>query len=122
MNGPDLTGSGGRYSPHDLLEQIMYPSKEINEQFVPTFVKMKNGDLHTGVVVNLFGDRVTLNTDLYNPNQRTNVNRSEIEDMGPSNVSPMPAGLLNMMEKDEVMDLLAYILSGGKPNHSFFQL
>ena len=29
----DLTGSGGRYSPHDLLEQIMYPSKEINEQF-----------------------------------------------------------------------------------------
>ena len=122
MNGPDLTDSGGRYSPHDLLEQIMYPSKEINEQFVPTFVKMKNGDLHTGVVVNLFGDRVTLNTDLYNPNQRTNVNRSEIVDMGPSTVSPMPAGLLNMMEKDEVMDLLAYILSGGKPNHSFFQL
>ena len=121
MNGPDLTGSGGRYSPHDLLEQIMYPSKEINEQFVPTFVKMKNGEVHTGVVVNLNGDRVTLNTDLYNPNQRTNVVRSEIESMGPSPVSPMPPGLLNMMEKEEVMDLLAYVLSGGKPNHDFFQ-
>jgi len=121
MNGPDLTGSGGRYSPHDLLEQIMYPSKEINEQFVPTFVKMKNGDIHTGVVVNLNGDRVTLNTDLYNPNQRTSVIRTEIESMGPSPVSPMPPGLLNMMEKEEVMDLLAYVLSGGKPNHDFFQ-
>ena len=121
MNGPDLTGSGGRYSPHDLLEQIMYPSKEINEQFVPTFVKMKNGDVHTGVVVNLNGDRVTLNTDLYNPNQRTSVVRAEIESMGPSPVSPMPPGLLNMMEKEEVMDLLAYVLSGGKPNHDFFQ-
>ena len=120
MNGPDLTGSGGRYSPHDLLEQIMYPSKEINEQFVPTFVKMKNGDIHTGVVVNLNGDRVTLNTDLYNPNQRTSVVRAEIESMGPSPVSPMPPGLLNMMEKEEVMDLLAYVLSGGKPNHDFF--
>ena len=43
MNGPDLTGSGGRYSAHDLLEQIIYPSKEINEQFVPTFVTLKNG-------------------------------------------------------------------------------
>ena len=85
----------------------MYPSKEINEQFVPTFVKMKNGDVHTGVVVNLNGDRVTLNTDLYNPNQRTSVVRSEIESMGPSPVSPMPPGLLNMMEKDEIMDLLA---------------
>ena len=121
MNGPDLTGSGGRYSPHDLLEQIMYPSMEINEQFVPTFVKMKNGDVHTGVVVNLKGDRVTLNTDLYNPNQRTNVVRSEIESMGPSPVSPMPPGLLNMMEKEEIMDLLAYVLSGGKPDHPFFK-
>ena len=77
MNGPDLTGSGGRYSPHDLLEQIIYPSKEINEQFVPTFVKMKSGEALSGVVVNLNQNRVTLNTDLYNPNQRISVNRKE---------------------------------------------
>ncbi len=121
MNGPDLTGSGGRYSPHDLLEQIMYPSKEINEQFVPTFVKMKNGDVHTGVIVNLNQNRVTLNTDLYNPNQRTSVNRPDVESMGPSLVSPMPPGLLNMMEKEEIMDLLAYVLSGGKKDHEFFR-
>ena len=53
MTGPDLTGSGGRYSSHDLLDQIINPSKEINEQFVPVVVKMKNGDMVTGVVVNL---------------------------------------------------------------------
>jgi putative heme-binding domain-containing protein len=120
MNGPDLTGSGGRYSPHDLLEQIMYPSKEINEQFVPTFVTLKSGEALSGVVVNLNGDRVTLNTDLYNPNQRTSVQRKEIQSMGPSTVSPMPPGLLNMMEKEEIMDLLAYILSGGDTNHRYF--
>jgi len=77
MNGPDLTGSGGRYSPHDLLEQIMYPSKEINEQFVPTFVTLKSGETLSGVVVNLNGDRVTLNTHLYNPNQRTSVQKKK---------------------------------------------
>jgi putative heme-binding domain-containing protein len=120
MNGPDLTGAGGRYSTHDLLEQIMYPSKEINEQFVPTFVTLKSGETLSGVVVNLNGDRVTLNTDLYNPNQRTSVQRKEVKSMGPSTVSPMPPGLLNMMEKDEIMDLLAYILSGGDSNHPFF--
>ena len=120
MNGPDLTGSGGRYSPHDLLEQIMYPSKEINEQFVPTMVNLKNGQTLSGVVVNLNGDRVTLNTDLYNPNQRTSVQRKDVLSMGPSTVSPMPPGLLNMMKKDEIMDLLAYILSGGDAEHSFF--
>jgi putative heme-binding domain-containing protein len=120
MNGPDLTGSGGRYSPHDLLEQIMYPSKEINEQFVPTFVTLKSGETLSGVVVNLNGDRVTLNTDLYNPNQRTSVQRKEVKSMGPSPVSPMPPGLLNMMKKEEIMDLLAYILSGGDEQHHFF--
>ena len=41
--------------------------------------------------------------------------------MGPSPVSPMPPGLLNMMEKEEIMDLLAYVLSGGKPDHPFFK-
>jgi putative heme-binding domain-containing protein len=121
MNGPDLTGSGGRYSPHDLLEQIMYPSKEINEQFVPTFVTLKNGETLSGVVVNLNGNRVTLNTDLYNPNQRTSVQTNEVKSMGPSTVSPMPPGLLNMMEEEEVMDLLAYILSGDDPQHKFFK-
>ena len=33
MTGPDLTGAGRRYTPHDLLDQIINPSKVINEQF-----------------------------------------------------------------------------------------
>ena len=73
-----------------------------------------------GSWVNLNGDRVTLNTDLYDPNQRTSVLRKEIQSMGPSPVSPMPPGLLTMMEKEEIMDLLAYILSGGDKQHRFF--
>jgi len=121
MTGPDLTGAGGRYSPHDLLEQIIDPSKEINEQFVPVIVKLKNGDLVTGVVVNMNGDRVTVNTDMFDPNQRVNVNRPQVESIEPSKVSPMPPGLLNLMQKDEVMDLLAYILSGGDRNHPAFK-
>ena len=64
----------------------MYPRKEINEQFVPTFVTLKSGKNWSGVVVKLNGDRVTLNTDLYNPNQRTSVQRKEVESMGPSPV------------------------------------
>jgi hypothetical protein len=83
-------------------------------------VTLKNGDALTGVLVNLNGDSITLNTDLYNPNQRRNLWRKDVVSMGPSPVSPMPPGLLNMMEENEIMDLLAYILSGGDTNHSFF--
>ena len=82
MKGSDLRVWGLRYSAHDLLEQIIYPSKEINEELVPTFVTLLNGEVLTGVVVNLNGDNITLNTDLYSPTQRTNITRNKLVSMG----------------------------------------
>jgi putative heme-binding domain-containing protein len=120
MTGPDLTGAGGRYSPHDLLDQIINPSKEINEQFAPIVVTKNNGDMLSGVVVNLSGDNVTLNTDLTDPNQRVNVDRKEVKSIELSKVSPMPPMLLAPLQKEEILDLLAYVLSGGDKAHAMF--
>jgi putative heme-binding domain-containing protein len=121
MTGPDLTGAGGRYSPHDLLDQIINPSKEINEQFAPIIVTKNNGDVISGVVVNLSGDGVTLNTDLSDPDQRVNVDRKELKSIELSKVSPMPPMLLAMLTKEEVMDLLAYVLSAGDKTNAMFK-
>ena len=120
MNGPDLSGAGGRYSAHDLLDQIINPSKEINEQFAPVVATLRDGTVHTGIVVNLKGDTVVLNTDLSDPNQRVNVDRKKVESMEVSKVSPMPPMLLNMLTKEEVLDLLAYTLSGGDKTNAMF--
>lgn len=121
MTGPDLTGAGGRYSPHDLLDQIINPSKEINEQFAPIIVTKNNGEMASGVVVNLNGDTVTLNTDLSDPDQRVTIDRKEVQSIEVSKVSPMPPMLLNLLTKDEVLDLLAYILSGGNRADPMFK-
>ena len=120
MTGPDLTGAGGRYSPHDLLDQIINPSKVINEQFAPIIVTKNDGSVMSGVVVNLSGDGVTLNTDLTDPNQRVNVDRKEVKSIELSTVSPMPPMLLAMLKKDEILDLLAYVLSGGDKANAMF--
>ena len=88
---------------------------------MPVIVKMKNGDSLTGVVVNMNGDRVTVNTDMFDPNQRVNVNRPDVASIEPYKVSPMPPGLLNLMREDEVMDLLAYIISGGNSDHNVYK-
>ena len=69
MTGPDLTSAGRRYSPHDLIDQVVNPSKVINDQFSAIIVVTDRGLTHTGVVVNLNGDTVTLNTDLTDPSQ-----------------------------------------------------
>jgi putative heme-binding domain-containing protein len=121
MTGPDLTGSGGRYSARDFLDQIINPSKEINEQFVPTVLTKKNGETVVGAVVNLNGDTVTINEDLSDPNQRVTVDRKEVKSIEPSKVSLMPPMLLARLTQDEILDLTAYVLSGGDPAHAMFR-
>jgi putative heme-binding domain-containing protein len=121
MTGPDLSLAGGRYNPHDLLDQIVNPSKEINEQFAPIVLTQTDGQTHTGVVVNLNGDGVTINTDMFDPNQRITIDRKKVKSIEPAKVSPMPAGLLNLMKQDEILDLVAYILSGGDEKNAMFK-
>lgn len=121
MTGPDLTTAGRRYSPRDLIDQVLNPSKVINEQFSAVTVVTDDGEVHTGVVVNLNGNSMTLNTDLTNPNQRVQINRNKIEDLVISKTSPMPVGLFDRMSEAEIMDLLAYVISSGDPNHTYFQ-
>ena len=120
MTGPDLTSAGKRYSPHDLIDQVINPSKVINDQFSAVKVLTLDGAVHTGVVVNLNGDSMTLNTDLTDPNKRVGIDRKEIDLMEVSKVSAMPTGLFNPMTREEVLDLLAYLLSGGDADHPFF--
>jgi putative heme-binding domain-containing protein len=121
MTGPDLSSAGRRYAPRDLLDQIMNPSKEINEQYVPMVIITKDEEVFQGIVVNLKGDTVDINTDPVDPNQRKSIDRKEIASIEPSKVSPMPTGLLAPLTQDEILDLLAYILSGGDPSHELFR-
>ena len=120
MTGPDLTSAGRRYSPHDLLDQVLNPSKVINEQFAAITVVTTEGLTHTGVVVNLNRDTLMVNTDLTEPNKQVKIDRKEIDELIVSKTSPMPVGLFNRMTNDEIMDLLAYLISGGDARHKMF--
>jgi putative heme-binding domain-containing protein len=121
MTGPDLTAAAGRYSPHDFLDQVLNPSKEINEQFVPMVIQTNDDEVITGVIVNLSGDGVSVNTDPTDPNQQVNVDRKRVLSIEPSKTSPMPTGLLNLLTRDEILDLVAYVLSGGNEKHEMFR-
>ena len=49
-----------------------------------------------------------------------NVDRTKVKSIEPATVSPMPTGLLNLLEQDEILDLVAYILSGGDESNGMF--
>ena len=47
--------------------------------------------------------------------------KGDIESATPSKVSLMPTGLLDKLNRDEVLDLLAYLLSRGNPDDQIFR-
>ena len=75
----------------------------------------------TGRVVNLNGDNMMINTNMLDPNAQVTINRGKIEESRPSPVSMMPEGLLSTLNQDEVLDLVAYLLSRGDRNSKLFQ-
>ena len=58
--------------------------------------------------------KLTLVTDPEDATKTVTLNRSDIENEKVSNVSQMPAELLDQLNEDEVLDLLAYLLSRGR--------
>jgi hypothetical protein len=69
-----------------------------------------------GRVANLNDDSLMIATDMTDPNAFANIRRSDIQSIEPSKTSPMPEGLLNTLSQEEILDLLAFLLSGGARN------
>jgi putative heme-binding domain-containing protein len=119
--GPDLTGSGNRYTIRDLTENITEPSKVISDQYPSEIISLKNGQTVTGRVVVEENNVLSVMTSAFVPNALTSVADADIVDRKINPVSMMPASLLNALNKDELLDLYAYILSGGNPEDSRFK-
>jgi hypothetical protein len=75
----------------------------------------------TGRIVNLFNDGLSINTDMFDPSRQVTVRRGNIEEMKASPVSMMPEALLDTLDRDEVLDLVAYLLSRGDRENPMFR-
>ena len=51
----------------------------------------------------------------------TQIQKADIDEQDESKVSIMPEGLLNTMTREEILDLIAYIISGANPEHPAFR-
>ena len=63
----------------------------------------------TGILIVLYSDALE------------NIDRKQIDEMSPAKTSMMPAGLFNTLEKEEILDLMAFLLSRGDRNHKMFK-
>jgi putative heme-binding domain-containing protein len=119
--GPDLTSVVGRFNVRDLLESIVEPSKEISDQYASVVITTTDGKTIIGRIVNTHGDTLHVMTDMLNPSSLTNVNSKKIESIETSKVSMMPTGLLDTLKEDEILDLIAFLMSRGDRKHAMFK-
>jgi putative heme-binding domain-containing protein len=111
--GPDLTGVARRFSRSDLLEAAVDPSKAVSDQYEASVVKLRDGRVLNGRLLQIAGGRMDVLTDPFSL-AVSSINPGDIESVEPSPISPMPAGLLDTLSASELADLVAYIESGAK--------
>ena len=111
--GPDLAESIKTIKGEELLRQIIEPSSKIHEKFQNFQFITTEGRVVTGVIVKETKNTYQVATNLLTPETVTNVRKRDVEQKIPSKVSPMPAGLVNVLTKDEILDLHAYVEAGG---------
>ena len=117
--GPELSAVSSKYTRRDILESILEPSKVVSEQYQNMTLFLKDGGDVTGRIIDEDNSKVVVVTDPLKQTQRE-IKRSEIKERQPSRISSMPEGLVSILTKEEILDLLAYLESGGKANSPAF--
>ena len=119
--GPDLTGLGVRTAAADMLTSLIQPSAVVSDQYANSEISRVDGGKTIGRILNEEGDKLQLAVSAFDPSIQISVNRSDILAIDRSTVSPMPAGLLNSLNEQEVVNLMAYLLSGGNAQDKVYK-
>ena len=88
---------------------------------IHTNFKLKDGSVVSGRIMNLGQVHYQVNTNMMDPSSNTLVDVATLDSIEPSPISMMPQGLVNTMSKDDILDLLAYYISGGDPESSAYK-
>ena len=110
--GPALNGLFARWKGDggSVLREVLEPSHRIDPKYAVHVIITEDGETISGIVAAEDKKKVSI---LANPESKelTIVDRSSIEDIVKTSTSMMPKGLLDRYEKEEVLDLLAYLSS-----------
>ena len=107
------------YTLRDLMENIIEPSKVISDQYGSEEIQLADGSTLVGRAYAENG-KLVVTADPRNPEEFTAVALDQVKGRKPYPVSLMPAGMINPLNQDELLDLVAYLQSGGNPKHKAF--
>lgn len=106
--GPDLSHIGKKYTPPQLLEQILFPNKVIDPKFVAYAIETADDINCVGFILQRTDKEVVVK-DATAVEKRIPLAR--IKEMKAQKLSLMPEGLLQSMTASDAADLIAYLSS-----------
>lgn len=113
--GPDLTGVGRRFDRRGLLESILEPSKLIADEYASHEIEKRDGERITGRIEREDSAELFMRTGSA-VDELVRIRKSDVRRRTKSSVSNMPSGMVNVLEQDQILDLLAYLLKDGAGN------
>ena len=106
--GPALTEIGDKLAREAMYVSIISPSQAISFGYEGFTVKTKKGATLIGYIVSDADNELTMKVP---GGAAVSTQKSEIESRVPLSVSLMPSGLVATMTKDELVDLVEYLMS-----------
>ena len=120
--GPDLAKlDPKKRTAEHVLRSLLEPSKDIDEKFQTYALVQRTGKVVTGMIVEETAKQVKV---IVNPLAKAApavVEKSAIVARRKLPNSLMPEGLLNRLSREEILDLIAYVLSGGDAGSKLFK-
>ena len=104
--GPQLDGVGAR-GLERLCEDILDPSRNVDQAFRQSVLALKSGQVQTGLVTKNEGNLILL---VDATGKEIQVDRANIEEQKVTNLSPMPANFAEAITEAEFRDLAGYLL------------
>jgi len=106
--GPDLTQIGKKLTRQELLENIVDPSRKIDEKYFTCIVETRSGKVHSGLLVRKDDSGLVLRDA---KNEQLQIPQAEIETVVMQKKSLMPDQLLRDLTAEQAAHLLAYLES-----------
>ena len=120
ISGPDLSQINTRFDRGDMVQALFSPSEEISDQYAFTLLTLKDGRKVAGKIFSEEDGKIILMPNPYTSTLKVEYASLDVAERGMSPVSPMPPGLLNRLNEKEMVDLFAYLLSGGDEEHHYY--
>jgi len=118
---PDLTAVASRYTRDFILQSIIEPSATLNGQYFFTTFTLKDGKTVTGSIIDVVDKKIYVAPVMLAPGVTVEIAQADVKSEAPSDISPMPPGLLDGLTKEQILELFAFLDASGDRNAAIYR-